>query len=566
MDRNRLYAQILDSLNKSAAVGFPCTEIGLRLDSAWVGDPAQRRIYTEAQECATRFREYCLEYNLLDFSLQLELFWSYLWNEPMVSQHLHNTYHHLIYDNVEEDVPRAHDTIRAWLPHLDSALLIYDEDAGYRRFLAADVDTGWQLSDACQTSQSLHASFVMSPAVGHLAILLSAAIREPPSIPPGTKRSRGLDHSSQAMQVIAAKFYPELLDRVVERIRTLVVDEGIQPSEIAIVGPYLSDALRFALTSRLQACSIPARTHRPSRSLRDEAAARALLTLAALAHPDWNVAPARFDVVRAFLVALGMDLVRAHLLTEIVYRKSSALSSFEDIHPDVQERITYVYGERYTRLRDWLLSYHKDSPLPLDCFIMRMFGEVLSQPGFGFHDRLDEVRVVGGLVESMRKFRFAMEPSYVDAEDADLDIGREYMRLLDEGIIAAQYLESWKPAQREAILIAPAHSFLMMNRAVAVQFWLDPGSSGWYQRLDQPLTHTRVLSRSWPVGHKWTYAEEELANLDGMERLVTGLLRRCRQNIFLGISQLGESGLEEHGRLLLALNQVLHESNPVTAS
>ncbi len=79
IDRNRLYSQILDNLNKSAAVGFPFTEIGSRLDSAWFGDPGQRRIYTDAQDCASRFREFCLQNNLLDFSLQLEVFWNYLW-------------------------------------------------------------------------------------------------------------------------------------------------------------------------------------------------------------------------------------------------------------------------------------------------------------------------------------------------------------------------------------------------------------------------------------------------------------------------------------------------------
>lgn len=74
IDRNRLYSQIIDNLNKSAAVGFPHTQIGERLDAAWYGDPAQRRVYADAQDCATRFRQYCLEHNLLDFSLQLEIF------------------------------------------------------------------------------------------------------------------------------------------------------------------------------------------------------------------------------------------------------------------------------------------------------------------------------------------------------------------------------------------------------------------------------------------------------------------------------------------------------------
>ena len=66
INRNRLYSQILDNLNKSAVVGFPYTEIGSLLDSAWFGDPAQRRIYTDAQECAILFREYCLDRNLLE--------------------------------------------------------------------------------------------------------------------------------------------------------------------------------------------------------------------------------------------------------------------------------------------------------------------------------------------------------------------------------------------------------------------------------------------------------------------------------------------------------------------
>ena len=42
VDRNRLYSQILDNLNKAAAVGFPHTEIAARLKAAWIGEPARR--------------------------------------------------------------------------------------------------------------------------------------------------------------------------------------------------------------------------------------------------------------------------------------------------------------------------------------------------------------------------------------------------------------------------------------------------------------------------------------------------------------------------------------------
>jgi len=564
MDRNRLFSQILDSLNKSAAVGFPAADIGARLDAAWVGDPTQRRVYAEAQDCATRFRDFCLQRNLLDFSLQLEMFWLHLRSAPVVAQYLRTTFRHLIYDNIEEDVPRAHNTIREWLPDLDSALLIFDEGAGYRRFLGADAETAWDLRDACAASASLHASFVMSPTIGRFAVSLAAAIREPAAVAPGPRRPQRAPDGAQAARRIAARFYPELLDKVVDEVHTLLTDQAISPSEVVIIAPYLSDSLRFAIASRLKARAIPVRTHRPSRSLRDEGAARALLTLAALGHPHWNAPPAKFDVARAFMAVLGMDLVRAHLLEEIVFRRGFELSSFEEINPEMQERITRTHGARYTRLREWLLAYRQEMPQPLDYFLSRLFGEVLSQPGFGFHDQLDDARIAGNLVESIRKFRLAMEPVFVGLDHADFDVGKQYLHLVDEGVLAAQFLPSWRQASTDAVLVAPAHSFLMMNRPVDIEFWLDPGASGWFEVLDQPLTHTRVLSRSWPVGQKWTFAEEERANIESMANLVTGLLRRCRQAVVLCVSQLGESGFEQRGRLLLALNQVLHETKPAS--
>ena len=167
--------------------------------------------------------------------------------------------------------------------------------------------------------------------------------------------------------------------------------------------------------------------------------------------------------------------------------------------------------------------------------------------------------MAGSLVESVHKFRMAMEPALPESPETAFGLGREYAATLDEGVLAAQYLESWRPGSEQAVLIAPAYSFLMMNRPATVQFWLDPGSDGWFQRLDQPLTHTRVLSRGWPVGRPWTDADEEAANADSLRRLVMGLLHRCRGSIVLCMSSVGETGFEQRGRLLEAFQSVLHE-------
>jgi hypothetical protein len=558
MDRNRLYSQILDNLNKAAIVGFHYTEIAARLDAAYFGDPAQRRVYADAQECAIRFREYCLENNLLDFSLQLEIFTNILWPLDVVRNYLIRTYRHLIYDNVEEDSPRAHDIIRAWLPEFESALLIYDEGGGYRHFLGSDPYTGRALSELCDEGLVLNETFVMSENIANLAFSLEQIILPGPSLP--EREATG----GEGVGIIAARFYPELLDAVVAETKSLVEEAGVAPADIVVISPFLSDALRFSVMNRLEAAGIPTRSHRPSRTLRDEPASQALLTLSALAHPEWNIQPPRFDVAYALMQSIeGLDLVRAQLLAEIVYRpRELRLSTFDEIDPGVQERITFIVGNHYSMLRDWLLSYREGEDLPFDHFLRKLFGEVLSQPGFGFHSDFDAVRVASSLVESVRHFRQSLEATvlFQTTESRFPQLGKEYIQMLQDGVIAASYVEGWRSQNKDAVLVAPAHTFLMMNRPVTAQFWLDVGSSGWHQRLAQPLTHPHVLTREWEPGRIWTDADEVETSRQAMARVVSGLLHRCRDRVYLCLAELGESGFEQRGDLLRAFQRVLQDS------
>jgi hypothetical protein len=553
IDRNRLYSQIIDNLNKAASVGFPYTEIGPRLDTAWYGEPAQRRVYANAQECAARFRQYCLDHNLLDFSLQLDIFWNILWRTPQCHDYLTRQYRHLIYDNVEEDIPVAHDLLCEWLPDLDSAFIIFDEDAGYRRFLGADPESALRLKDLCNLHTELTESFVVSPEIHALSNAFAAKLL--PALTPSPVDGNALSALAFPSPEIPTRFYPQMLDWVANEIQHLTTEETVAPSEIVVLAPYLSDALRFSLSIRLEERGVPWRSHRPSRSLRDEPATHCLLTLSELAHPTWNIHPIKFDVAYALLYAIeGMDLVRAQLLTDIVYRlRDFRLSTFDEIRTEVQERITFVFGQRYEQLRNWIEEYRQQPVAdPLDHFLRRLFGEVLSQKGFGFHRNPDGARTAANLIESIQKFRVAMDA----AGDETIDIGREYIAMLQDGVIAAQYVEAWQMVETDAVLIAPAHTFLMMNRPATIQFWLDAGSTGWWERLFQPLTQPYVLSRAWmqrEPGSLWTDADDVKANQETLARLVTGLLRRCRERVYLGLSDLGESGFEQRGPLLKAI-------------
>jgi hypothetical protein len=345
----------------------------------------------------------------------------------------------------------------------------------------------------------------------------------------------------------------------------LITTEGIAPGEITIVAPYVSDALRFSLQNGLMEHGIASTTHRPSRALQDEPAARCLLTLAALAHPDWAIKPPAADVTLAIAQSIdNLDPIRASLLTNIVYptrRTTIELTSFGDINPAMQSRITYAAGESYDRLRNWIYTYRTSGELlPLDQFFARLFGELLSQPGFGFHDDFDAARVANQLVESSRNFRWALEESEGAAAALDpgiaVRLGKNYLELVNSGALGALYISGWR-APEDAVFISPGYTFLMRNRMVDIQFWLDIGSTGWWQRLYQPLTHPYVLSRNWPADQPWTELDEFQTRQDTMRRLLLGLIRRTRKEVYLGISEYSESGIEQRGALLNLVNQLL---------
>jgi hypothetical protein len=556
IERNRLYSQIIDNLNKAAAVGFPHTDISARLKSAWAGDPGQAHIYEDAQYCATLFREFCLEHNLLDFSLQLEIFSQHIWPSEICRDYLLNNYHHLIVDNLEEDIPVTYDLLNEWLPVFDSALLIFDLEAGYRQFLGADPQSTYTLKDKCDLNPIFSDSFVSSEGVQSFGLALAQTLRfnEPPSI--------DITNSSFPISyppLDQTRYYPQMLDWVVDQIEILV-DNGVPPGEIVVLSSYLSDALRFSLSERLTERGIPTYSHRPSRSLREEPATQALLTLAAMAHPQWGLQPSKFDLAYTLIQSIAdIDLIRAQLLTDIVYQpRRLELSPFAEIKTELQERITFMLGERYERLRAWLSGYTQRQPEELDHFFGRIFGEVLSQPGFGFHSDFDAAEVTANLIESVRKFRWAARDTLLRE---DVPLGKEYLQMVEDGVIAAQYIFSWGSLPEEAVFLAPAYTFLMRNRSAEYQFWLDIGSRGWYERIRQPLTHPYVLSRGWGLHRPWTDHDEFETSQEALYRLIMGLIRRCQSGIYLGLSELGEQGYEHKGQLLKAIDRALRAVN-----
>lgn len=546
VERNRLAGQILDNMNKAAAIGFPLEEICIRLRDGSPADSGLWIPFQQAEECALLFREFCLQHNLLDYSLQLNLFIKFLWPNDLFRKYLNHKYHHLIYDNVEEDVPMAHKWVEEWAPALESYLLILDENGGFRTFLGADPISGSSLASICEEKVHFHHQFTSTPKIQ----VLKNILRE--NIQLSSKPTPPFDVFEQ-FDLRQSHFYPEMIDNVCQEVNRLIKEEGEKASEVVILAPFVSDSLLFTIRTRMNNFKIDTYSARPSRTLIREPAIHSLVTFAKLAHPCLELPVTGFEMRQALMCTIPeIDIVRGQICSQALFnekRIEAGLGLFENLKGDLPERISFVIGEKFEKIRCWVEEYKGDEILPLHGFWSRLFGEVLSQPGFIFFGDFSAAELSARLILSAKQFREMLGglPNF-----NEIHCSREYLDTIQQGLIGGQFIDD--PIHPDAVLIAPAYTYLMTNRPVKYQFWLDIGSSGWWERLNQPLTHPYVLNRQWQKGTPWQDADEIKANQTTLARLVGGLLDRCNQHLYLHMAGMDDQGREQRNQLLQAFN------------
>jgi hypothetical protein len=211
--------------------------------------------------------------------------------------------------------------------------------------------------------------------------------------------------------------------------------------------------------------------------------------------------------------------------------------------------------------------------MPLDLFWQQLFTEVLSTEGFRQHHDREGAVAVERLVRSARQFREVFDqcglsagvarwsnlrlfaPNSLAEIQAANDIAMAYLSMLSEGMLAAQF--SAVAERADGVKLAPVFAYLTTDARSRVQIWLDVQSSGWHERIFQPLTHPYVLTRDWPPARAWTDADELQAGRELLARVLQGLANRCREQILLASSQLTISGQEESGVLARLLQRTL---------
>ncbi len=554
IERHLLLSQIIDNLNKSVLVGIPLSEISGRLLSASVTPERVSESLGQTQYAMELFRSYCLENSLVDYSLQMELFNTIIQNSPLFQDYFFSRYQHLIIDNVEEETPAAHDIFITWIQNFSSSLVIKNQSSGYRYFLGADPISADRLLEFAQKTYHFDQQLITPPHLEKLRFWLQRSILKQRS-----EINEQIDTSD--LKVLDHTYLHEQISDIAEEVNTLITQQGAHPSNIAVLAPFVTDAAQFFLTSRFEQLGIPVHAIRPSKPLIEDPTIKHLFTLSKIAHPDWGMNSSAQDVALMLTDFIdGMDFVRANLLTDICYSLKNPrvpFSKFDNKKPDIQARITDDLGNKFDRLASWINNYIDQQPVQLNLFILTLFEEVLIKPGFRLLTNMDAASKVVRLYKSYEVFLSGL-PHYSKQEIFDVNL--EFIKMHLDKVFTPYYPETYSQENGPSVLFAPLTTFLQMNKSVDYQFWLDIGSPGWWERIYQPLTHPHVLSRNWQPGEQWTDDNEYRANQDKLITIVSGLIWRCRKNIYLCSTSVSDQGNQQKGPLLQALNRLYYWS------
>ena len=328
---SRVFNQVMLAMHKCAAAEIPFDRYAEIMKESWGGDGALLTVFDQTQYCGRLFRELCLRHNLLDYSLQLEIFTKNLLPHPVFQNWLKDQKLHFIFDNTEEEVPAAHHFVREISDVCLSMLLIEDSDGGFRTFMGCDPSSAAELSGICSTRAVFDHSFVSDPAVQAMEKVI-----EDPKLSnvelPASPRS--------AFSFAAGHHYPEMVKKAVSDVAGLIRLQGVAPKDIVILSPQVSDVLYTEMERGLREQGIRVYLRRPSRPLLNEKVTHSLLTLCELVKPIPGTQVRLLDIVQMCQCFIeGLDPMRGQLIVgRGSFRSFSAIFWFGTVSSKIRKQ------------------------------------------------------------------------------------------------------------------------------------------------------------------------------------------------------------------------------------
>lgn len=522
--------QLIDNMNLAAVSKIPLEEAFARLRSLGAsGDAQKAAAFQDAIELMKKFRENCLQSRSIDYSLMVELYTNILFSDEKYKENLHDTYHYLIADDIDETVPVAQDLIISFLKKAKGAFLAYNPWGGHTDFFGAYPEGVKQnILPLCRVKEIKNKNFegAMADFAGSIeGILRGKAVNVKASAP----------LKGQIIKDLRGAMLKEVADRITELIRS-----GTKPGEIAVICPLPDKVLEFDLGRRLAEREIGLVSINRTKRLLDQPFAQAMVTLAALCHGQRQLPLNYSALVQCMGLILDLDPIRAGLLADRILSSGNNLPDIDE--EGLKERLGFRNAEKYRELHHWVKSRKEQEDVDLRLLFQQIFAQLLAP----LSPEEEDLLAVRQVLDSSAKVYKALE-RYNGGDD---EKNFSFIDLVQKGTLAADMLYRPLVNQNKVILTTALNFILNPNiAAVDYQFWVDVGSRCWMRSIAKELANPWVMSRRWRKGLVWNDGLDQKIRIEKLSRLIRGLFCKCKKGIFIAYSQLSSQGFEQDGIL-----------------
>ncbi|MDZ8086150.1 MAG: recombinase family protein [Nostoc sp. DedQUE12b] len=590
VNESRLVRRILDLLQLAAYSGIPCEDIAQILAKG-LGENTTTLESEFLASLLLDWRNWCLERGLLTYGIITELYSQHLLSDRNYQQHLTKRYQAVLADDVDEYPSVARLLFELLLDRGAVGAFSYNPDGAVRLGLGADPNYLEGLAERCRVE------ILNGPPPESLSEQLTKQmvelVTEPMVMLSLPKTVHSIQTTSRA----------QLLRQTAEVIANAIQSQQVQPEEVAIIAPGLDAIARYTLVEILVKQNIQVESLNDQRPLISSPVIRALLTMLALVYPGLGRLVDR-DAVAEMLVVLSRKQQppeNATLLTPNSSRaerpatanstQHSQLSTHIDPvragliadycfvpHPDRPnllpvsaferwDRIGYAATTAYSEILEWLEQQRSQqelrlipSPISLlDRAIQRFLWNGSNLP----YEQLAALRELLETAQHYWEIDTRLR-QIAPVETTPHTTIIEFIQLLRRGTITANpYPVRPIGGARKAVTLATIFQYRSSRRSHQWHFWLDAGSPLWAKGGAATLFGAPFFLRD-RLGEPWTAEDEKLAEEQRLQRILTDLLSRVSERVYLCHSDLAVNGQEQLGPLLPLVNAcvtVISEAN-----
>jgi hypothetical protein len=539
---DRISIDITSNLVKAATSGIPYKEIGKRLyNSLEVKDDLKKQIFNDADNIAAAYRNKCIGLGVFDFAMAVELYNSCLVADDFYKEQLFKRVQHLIIDNLEECVPTEVDFVDLLLPNLKSCFFGYNHEGGYGQVFGSNhVYVKEKLLNKCKVVD-LDSSFTCKSFMYEFSDMLYEYIEG------NTAKKASKKAFVERTQPVELR--SEMLEIIGERVVKLIREDGYLPSDITILSTYADPVTEFVIGRILEANGLTLNNHSRKNRIIDNPFSQALITLALLCHPSFNLLPNRNNVRSLIRLILRIDPIRSSILADEICRQKP-YAKFPDIEfPGLVERIGYYNIEKYEYIRNWIDEYRElDNKLPIDAFLQKVFLEILVSQDLSDNDVLQAKNLIDSaqtFVEIVSRFK-------------NISADKGFLEMVRSGIKASESIfELEEKLHGNTIVLTTPVSYLSCSMTSKVLILSSLSSKNWTPRSIKELTNVHVISKTWDDKMIYTEELEEKNQKEYLAMIMRSVLKRCEEKVITFESILSANGFENDGILGEYFDEIL---------